>query len=523
MTGTDPQQAIGRPLAGLLHPDDCGGVLKALRTSAVRPPEEDLVLVARLRHVDAGWTMVRAQVRDLRGDPDVGAVVLYCRDVTEVEGSNGRTVPAVRAVDAATGLPNRSDLARQLAGRLRTGAPGGTSLALIGLSARLDDDPALVRELTASLARTVREDDWLARAGTSQFAVLVPGTVSDAETLANRLVDVLGQVPGPGGTRIDVVAGVTGLTGVRNPGEALQQAELALRIAGVSGGGRVWRYSDAEKVSRYRREELTADLARALQRDQLQVVFQPVVDLPLHRVSKVEALLRWHHPFHGHVSPAEFIPLAEESGLIGSLGRWVLGEATTMAAGLADTSIGVAVNISAQHAQSGELVSDVLSALNRSHLPASRLVLEVTESLLLDDGHTAGDLQALRALGVRIAVDDFGTGWSSLAYLTGLPIDVLKLDRQFVAGVEGDPQRRALCRAVLELGDRLGLEVIVEGVERASQLEVVRSMGHRYIQGFLLACPMDAGQLAAQLADPTRAWGDPAPAAGELRGLPTPA
>ena len=177
----------------------------------------------------------------------------------------------------------------------------------------------------------------------------------------------------------------------------------------------------------------------------------------------MEALLRWRHPELGDVPPQEFVPLAEESPLITQLGRWVLHEACRTVARTTDDELSVAVNVSARQVRSGELVSDVVSALEAGGLPPSRLIVEITESMLLD-AHVAADLETLRGLGVRVAVDDFRTGWSSLAYLAGMPVDVLKMDQHFLAGVEENAQRRALCRAVLQLGSSLGLPVIVEGV-----------------------------------------------------------
>jgi EAL domain-containing protein (putative c-di-GMP-specific phosphodiesterase class I) len=224
-------------------------------------------------------------------------------------------------------------------------------------------------------------------------------------------------------------------------------------------------------------------------------VFQPVVDLMLHRTVSVEALLRWRHPVLGDVSPVEFVPLAEESPLITTLGRWVLAEACAAVAAVPD-DLSVAVNVSARQVHSGELVPDVLAALNASGLPASRLIVEITESVLVDDPHVIEDLTVLRELGVRIAVDDFGTGWSSLAYLVGLPVDVLKMDQHFLANVEQDAQRRALCRAVLQLGNSLGLPVIVEGVTNEAVVELLRDMGHRYLQGYVFSVPLEARQLA---------------------------
>ena len=216
----------------------------------------------------------------------------------------------------------------------------------------------------------------------------------------------------------------------------------------------------------------------------------------MQRTVSVEALLRWRHPVFGDVSPVEFVPLAEESALITELGRWVLREACITIASLGDAHLGVAVNVSARQVRSGELVPDVLAALEASGLPASRLIVEITESVLLDDSHVIEDLSALRQLGVRIAVDDFGTGWSSLAYLVGMPIDVLKMDQHFLANVEHDPQRRALCRAVLQLGSSLGLPVIVEGVDSPAVLGLLRDMGHRYLQGYVFSRPLEAELVA---------------------------
>src|SRR3982750_3459106 len=200
---------------------------------------------------------------------------------------------------------------------------------------------------------------------------------------------------------------------------------------------------------------LRTDLDGALARGEMCLVFQPVVDVVMHRTVSVEALLRWRHPLFGEVSPPEFVPLAEESPLITELGRWVMRQACTTVATLGDTDLGVAVNVSARQVRSGELVPDVIGALETSGLPASRLIVEITESVLLDDSHVLEDLTVLRRLGVRIAIDDFGTGWSSLAYLVGMPVDVLKMDQYFLADVEHDPARKAMCRAVLHLGARL--------------------------------------------------------------------
>ncbi|CCH85860.1 putative Diguanylate cyclase/phosphodiesterase with PAS/PAC sensor(S) [Modestobacter italicus] len=499
LLGVEPQAVVGRPIADTVHPDDAAGLV-----SAMAAPGDEAVRTrsARVRHRDGSWRLLQAQVRDLRSDPDVGALVLYCRDVTATAPLPVATDLAFSTTDPATGLPNRSALTQRLTAVLRTPSAAGTSLVVLGVDGLPDgDDAAALRALTTRFSRALRGDDWLARSGAGEFAVVVGGSIADAETVAARLVAAVEPLAsGPGATlRLTAAAGVTVLSADVDAGEVLRWGDLALRSARAAGPGQVRRHSDALRITQDRQETLRADLADALCGDQLHLVYQPVVDLALRRTASVEALLRWRHPVYGPVSPAEFIPLAEESSLITDIGRWVLTHATAAVAALPHPDLGVAVNVSARHVRSGALVDDVLAALDASGLPASRLVLEITESVLLDDGHVVADLQLLRRLGVRIAVDDFGTGWSSLAYLVGLPIDVLKMDRQFLADVETDPQRRALCASVLHLGSSLGLAVVVEGVETQAELQLLRDMGHRFIQGFLLARPMDVVALETQL------------------------
>jgi predicted signal transduction protein with EAL and GGDEF domain len=424
--------------------------------------------------------------------------------------------------DPVTGLPNRGALVRRL-GAVQREAPGRPfSLALVrisGLASEIlapDTETAVLRTLTARLTRALRGEDWLARGKDGDFVVLVDGSIADAEIVAARLVAAVGPVPIPGGSlRLSAAAGVTALFADVDTGEALRRGDLALRSARTAGPGSVHRYDDALRVEEDRRATLRFDLDGALARGELRLVFQPVVDVVMHRTVSVEALLRWRHPLFGDVSPTEFVPLAEESPLITELGRWVLREACATIAALGDTDLGVAVNVSARQVRSGELVPDVISALETSGLPSSRLIVEITESVLLDDSHVIEDLTVLRQLGVRIAVDDFGTGWSSLAYLVGMPVDVLKMDQYFLSNVEHDPARRAMCRAVLQLGFRLGLPVIVEGVTNEAVLTLLRDMGHRYLQGYVFARPLEAAQLAAG------AW-DVAPvAAAESPALPS--
>jgi PAS domain S-box-containing protein len=522
LLGVDPAVAVGMPVVAGVHPDDRSALFGAL--SAAGGGDELAVRTARVRHADGRWRLLQATVRDLRADPDVGALVLYCRDVTARVPAAGidPDLHEFSLTDPVTGLPNRGALVRRL-GAVQREAPGRPfSLALVrisGLASEIlapDTETAVLRTLTARLTRALRGEDWLARGKDGDFVVLVDGSIADAEIVAARLVAAVGPVPIPGGSlRLSAAAGVTALFADVDTGEALRRGDLALRSARTAGPGSVHRYDDALRVEEDRRATLRFDLDGALARGELRLVFQPVVDVVMHRTVSVEALLRWRHPLFGDVSPTEFVPLAEESPLITELGRWVMHEACATVAALGDTDLGVAVNVSARQVRSGELVPDVISALETSGLPPSRLIVEITESVLLDDSHVIEDLTVLRQLGVRIAVDDFGTGWSSLAYLVGMPVDVLKMDQYFLSNVEHDPARRAMCRAVLQLGSSLGLPVIVEGVTNEAVLTLLRDMGHRYLQGYVFARPLEAAQLAAG------AW-DVAPvAAAESPALPS--
>jgi PAS domain S-box-containing protein len=502
MLGWTKAEMAGRRLDGILHRDDLPTLQGMAATVAAR---DDLaVRTVRARHADGRWLLVQATIRDLRSDDAVRSLVLYCRDVTPRPPAAGLETELLELsmTDPVTGLPNRAALVRRLGDAQRL-CEHPHAIALIGIdglnAAALDpvSEAAVLRALTSRFTRWLRGDDWLARGKGGDFVVLVHGSVADAEIVAARLVADVGPLATDRGTLVlTASAGLAALCSEVDTGDALRRGDLALRSARAAGPGCVHRYDDALRSAEDRRDALRADLDGALDRGELRLVFQPVVDTVLQRTVSVEALLRWRHPDAGDVSPVEFVPLAEESPLISDLGRWVLQEACGTVAALADQDLSIAVNVSARHVRSGELVPDVLTALERSGLPATRLIVEITESVLLDDAHVIEDLATLRQLGVRIAVDDFGTGWSSLAYLVGMPVDVLKMDQHFLANVEHDPQARALCRGVLQLGTSLGLPVVVEGVTSDGQLAVLRDMGHRYLQGYAFSRPLEGEQLA---------------------------
>jgi PAS domain S-box-containing protein len=494
---------VGAHIADTVHPDDRAGLSVPLDGDG-----QSAVRTARVRRADGGWRLVQATIRDLRADPEIGALVLHCRDVSPSAPAPGADSELLELslTDAVTGLPNRTALMRRLGAVQRGPRNRSYAMAVVGITCSevlsRGEEATVLRALTSRISRVLRGEDWLARSSDGDFVVLVQGTVAEAEALAHRLIATVGPLATSTGTLpVTAAAGICQLQADIDPGEALRRADLALRSARHAGDGAVHRYDDALRTEQDRRSALRADLHGALDRGELRLVFQPVVDAVLHRTVTVEALLRWQHPEFGEVSPVEFVPLLEETALITDVGRWVLREACRTVAALdggapGPEALNVAVNVSARQVRSGELVPDVLAALEAGGLHPSRLLVEVTESVLLDDAHVIGDLGALRGLGVRIAVDDFGTGWSSLAYLVGMPVDVLKMDQYFLADVEHDPARRAMCRAVLQLGSSLGLPVVVEGVNTAVTLTLLRDMGHRYLQGFLLSRPLEAAALA---------------------------
>jgi EAL domain-containing protein (putative c-di-GMP-specific phosphodiesterase class I) len=274
------------------------------------------------------------------------------------------------------------------------------------------------------------------------------------------------------------------------------------------GGYRVFEAAMHERV--LERLELRAELQRAIEGRQFELHFQPVVRLHDGSVAGMEALVRWHHPVRGLVQPGQFIPLAEEMGLIVDLGRWVLRESCEHAAhlratGEAGPDFTIAVNLSVKQLQHPDVVEDVRSALQDSGIAPEMLVLEITETVLMADYELASRrLQQLKQLGVRIAMDDFGTGYSSLSYLSRFPVDILKMDRSFLAS-NASPQAEGLAAAIVALGESLKLEVVAEGIELSGQYQALRDLGCDLGQGFYIARPMDLADTREWLADADRA------------------
>ena len=347
----------------------------------------------------------------------------------------------------------------------------------------------------------LRATDTAARLGGDEFAVLVEdlACADDATGLADRLLDVLRQSFTVAGKETVVGASIGIALGVRslNSGELLRNADIAMYTAKRCGKDRYEIFEPAMHVAAVERLEIEADLRRALDRGELRLQYQPIVALDTGKISGVEALVRWPHPQRGLLPPSTFIPIAEETGLIRELGRQVLAGACTQARHWQvqhpnHPPLTVSVNVSARQLQADGLIAHVTDALEMSGLPASTLVLEITEGAMMHDTDaTIRKLQALKALGVRLAVDDFGTGYSSLSYLQRFPIDILKIDRAFVAAIESDDDKSSLVRAIVSLAKTLQLQAVAEGIETRAQTEILTGLGCDLAQGYYLAHPMD--------------------------------
>ena len=359
---------------------------------------------------------------------------------------------------------------------------------------------------TANRLRTcLRDSDTAARFGGDEFAILLEQTRGEGEVMdvANRISAALGRPLQVEGKDVDLNAsiGIARAQPQQNADEVLRNADVAMYHAKARGKACAVLYESGMHAAVLDRIELQADLRKAIERAELALVYQPIVELGTQQIIGAEALVRWNHPYRGLVSPMDFIPLAEETGLIVEIGEWVLRTAATDAATWpvppGQQPVTITVNLSARQMVDGNFIDILKKTLATSKLDADRLVLELTESMLVGrNTDTLALLHRIRALGVRLAIDDFGTGYSSLGYLSQYPLDVLKIDRSFVQGMDQGPNGRALASAVVALGRSLKLKVVAEGIERAEQEWDLRNLGCDYGQGYLYSRPISCYQLA---------------------------
>jgi diguanylate cyclase (GGDEF)-like protein/PAS domain S-box-containing protein len=470
-----------------------------------------ILLSARLRDGSGRWRDTESTISDQRAVPEVGAVVVHVRDVGERRESE-RALHRMAFTDQLTELANRRQLVRTVgAMRAVPGQPGALLLiALDGLSQAgngrgREVDEAVLVEVARRLRSAVDASDLPARVSGNEFAVATANHPVGAYAAAHRILAELHrpyQLPGAT-VHLNAAVGLAELAGAASVADTLGHAGLALRRARQLPRNRIEWYDEALEAALLRRFTLEEELPGVVARGELDLVFQPIVDLFEEVPVGAEALLRWRHPRRGTVLAADFVPVAEDLGLIDEIGDWVLQHACRQLAGwLRDgLDLWLSVNLAARQLAAPDLVARVGRLLERHQIPPERLVLEVTEQGLDADPQGAiAQLAGLRALGVRTALARFGTGATPLASLRRLPVDVLKVDRALFAGPAGRPESGTpLIDVVVGLGRRLGLEIVAEGLENEVHLDLVRTGGCRYGQGFLFGRPEPAEHFEAYL------------------------
>jgi diguanylate cyclase (GGDEF)-like protein/PAS domain S-box-containing protein len=516
--GYKPEELLGTRFDHIVAPADAGRLLRLLADGSAYARRDGETIECTLRHRDGGLRQFEILHTNLLDNEHVRGIVLNARDISERKAFEEQ-LSHQAFHDPVTNLPNRALFVERVRHAISRARREQRQLGVIFLD--LDDfktindslghgagDATLI-DVAKRLSTSIRTSDTAARFGGDEFVVLLEDLESPqaAVEVAERVLEDLRQPLMVAGKELVVrdSIGISILEQSSTAGadELIRDADAAMYIAKRDGKGGYRLFEPEMHAGVLARLELRADLQHALEDAQFELHYQPIMRLNDGEVAGLEALLRWHHPERGLVVPNEFIPFAEETGLIVPIGRWVLHQACRQAMAVqqlwpgerAGGHLYMCVNLSVKQLQHSDVIADVQSALAESGLQPQLLTLEITESMLIDDPELAvGKLEELRALGVRVAMDDFGTGYSSLSYLSRFPVDLIKMDRSFLRS-ETTRATADLSSAVVALGSSLALEVVAEGIELDEQMQRLRDLGCELGQGFHFAHPMEATQL----------------------------
>ena len=527
LLGQDPVGLSAGELAELIHPEERRATIGALRSRIGESAGRPVTISARLGDRGGDARYVQIVAADLRDDPDVVGVVLTLQETThriELE----RELRFLAFHDPLTGLCNRQLFQDRVDHALDRARRGSERLAV--LVGDIDDfkdineseghhaGDEVLRILAERLERETRTSDTVARLGSDEFAVLVENLdeTRSAIELAERLIDAISEPMQIAGQPLTVTAsfGVAVDAGERSGQELLRDADIAVHAAKTEGAGRWSLHRTTMTSETQARLTLASDLNAAIVAGAIEVVYQPIVAVGTTAIVGFEALARWTHPVRGPIPPDRFIPMAERTGAIIGLGRLVLSRSLANLRRWLEqtehTNLHVTVNVSTRQLHDPGFGATVEQLLEHHGIAPEQLVLELTESVLIRDEAAMQGIAQLRERGVRLAVDDFGTGYSSLGYLRQLPVDLLKIDRSFINDLQLDPSADELVRTIVDLGHRLGLEVIAEGVETPLQHEALRALGCPFAQGYLFERPRPRADIPGLIRDGITLPGAPA-------------
>ena len=433
---------------------------------------------------------------EVKSGPVEDGMVMTFEDITEERRAQSR-ISHMAYHDPLTGLPNRGALEERMEEGFNPKRRYKLLLADLDRFKAVNDTYGhkIGDQLLIDVAHRMREvlgdAGFIARVGGDEMAVLVYGDFDQSWAVANDIIAALKRPFLLNGTTLSIGCsiGMCCTDDARTVQELMQHADIALYESKRHGRGRTSCYKAGMLEAVAERQQLESDIHQALEQNQFHLEYQPVMQLSDNSIAGYEALIRWDHPTRGRVPPVVFIPVAEETGQIMAIGKWVLEEACREAASW-PRGLHVAVNVSPAQFKSPKLCAEVVAALNRSGLPANRLEIELTETALVEDGKAlATILGDLRSLGIKVAMDDFGTGYSSLAHIRDFPIDRIKIDRSFVMSAHNDSQSLAVLKAITQMGRDMGIPTLAEGIETQDQLDLLRSLGCEAVQGYLIGKP----------------------------------